>query len=193
VGRNKTALPAGAVLTVMSSRKSLVAFPLPHRRVSQVPRRIFTCALSPTTPESPVMPFSRYSITGGRLHRLWQAGRLSFASRGRIGFTCVTARRFALRGFDSADCSRCSLAQLHVERLIHMVDSFHSTRFARSHWHTEAAKDGFFSGRLRSIFGSFFQGAMRDWRRGSDTPCQEPRVTTIPQASPRAARTRVLQ
>jgi hypothetical protein len=46
------------------------------------------------------------------LHHRWQAspslaGWPSFdlASRGRIGFNCFTARRFALRGFDSPDCS----------------------------------------------------------------------------------------
>jgi hypothetical protein len=41
-----------------------VALPLPHRRVSQVPRRT---ALSPTTPEGPAMYRSRL------LHRRWQA------------------------------------------------------------------------------------------------------------------------
>jgi len=83
----------------MYSRQPLIALPLPPRRVSQFPQRIFPCALFPTTPEGPVMYFSRCFTTGGRLHQLGQAGRPSFASRGRIGFTFVTARRFASRGF----------------------------------------------------------------------------------------------
>jgi len=64
---------------VIYSRRTLVALPLPHRRVSQVPRRIFPCALSPTTPEGPAMYCSRYFIAGGRLHHLWQAGRPSLS------------------------------------------------------------------------------------------------------------------
>src|SRR5687767_14474382 len=49
----------------------------PYRRVSQVPRRIFPCALSLTTPESPMDATSRFFSTGSRLHHLWQASRLS--------------------------------------------------------------------------------------------------------------------
>ena len=107
-----------------------VGFPSPYRRVSQVSRRIFPCALSPTTPESPVDANSRFFSTGVRLHPLWQAGRLSI---------CVTRpNRVHLRYGSQVHLARLrqigllhlTLAWLHVERVIHMVDSFHSTRFA---------------------------------------------------------------
>jgi len=66
----------------------------PPCRVSQVPRLIFPCALSPTTPEGPAGACSLLPCR-------WQASSSladwppPLASRGRIGFACATARRFA--------------------------------------------------------------------------------------------------
>jgi hypothetical protein len=73
---------------------------------------------------------SRYSFAGGRLHHLRQAGRpsLCVTRPNRIQLLYGSQVRFArLRLTGSL---RCSLARLHAERVIHMVDSFHSTRFA---------------------------------------------------------------
>ena len=104
-------------------------FPL-YRRVSQVPRRISPCALSPTTPKSPMDAYSRFFSTGGRLHHLGQAGRLStYVTRpNRVHFRYGSQVR--LTRLRQTGLLQSTLARLHVERVIHMVDSFHSTRFA---------------------------------------------------------------
>jgi len=101
----------------MYSRKTSVAFPLPHRRVSQFPQRIFPCALSPTTPESPVMHFSRCFITGGRLHHLWQAGRLSLLRH--EAESGLLSLRLAGSPHETSPNGllRFTLVRLHVERV----------------------------------------------------------------------------
>src|SRR5207249_7944293 len=56
-----------------------------------------------------------------RLHPIRQTGRFHLASRGRIGFTCVTAHRFAARGFArkiAPPCARlatCRIGNLRSE------------------------------------------------------------------------------
>jgi hypothetical protein len=70
------------------------------------------------------------------LHHWWQA---SPSSAGWPSFIRVTRPNRVHSRYSSQvrfarlrlnGLLRCSLAQLHVERVIHMVDSFHSTRFA---------------------------------------------------------------
>ena len=114
----------------MYFRGLLVRLPVPYRRVSQVPRRIFPCALSPTTPKGPVDAYSRFFSTGGRLHHLWQAGRPSthVTRPNQVHFRYGSQVR--LTRLRQTGLLRPTLAWLHAERVIHMVDSFHSTRLA---------------------------------------------------------------
>ena len=68
---------------------------------SQVPRLICRRPPSPPTPESPAAACARYLTAGVRLHPKQEAGRSQdTVSRGRNGFTCVTAGAFAFSGFD---------------------------------------------------------------------------------------------
>src|ERR1700730_12827281 len=114
----------------MYSRQPLVVFPRLLRRVSQFPRRIFPCALSPSTPESPVVSFSRC------FHHRWQAspcfGRLAVFHLRHEAESGLLSLRLAGSPPEapSNGLLRFTLVRLHVERVIHMVDSFHSTRFA---------------------------------------------------------------
>jgi len=114
----------------MYSRSLLVQLPVPYRRVSQVPRRIFPCALSPTTPKGPVDAYSRFLSTSGRLHHLRQAGRPSthVTRPNQVHFRYGSQVR--LTRLRQTGLLRPTLARLHAERVIHMVDSFHSTRLA---------------------------------------------------------------
>ena len=77
VSRVSTPAPPG--LPVPSTNLSLRAVPI-----------------HPGKPCGVLLPLLSPPVAGFTL--LWQAGRLSSASRGRIGFTFVTARRFASRG-----------------------------------------------------------------------------------------------
>ena len=71
---------------------------LPPDRVSQAPRLIFPRALSPTTPEGPAIACACCFTTGlVWLHPSRADWPPSYSYRGRIGFTCVTARVFASR------------------------------------------------------------------------------------------------
>lgn len=89
----------------MSSRVRLVRFPSPLPPGLPGPSTYLSLRAVPNHPGMP----------GGCLLPLllprWQASPSLagwpsfFASRGRIGFTCVTARRFALRGFVETDYS----------------------------------------------------------------------------------------
>ena len=54
----------------------------------------------------------------------------SSSYRGRIGFTCVTARVFAIPS-PPAPLLRLTLVRLHAEQAIYMVNSFQFTRSAR--------------------------------------------------------------
>src|ERR1700736_1805576 len=114
----------------MYSRQPLVVFPRLLRRVSQFPRRIFPCALSPSTPESPVVSFSRC------FHHRWPAspcfGRLAVFHPRHEAESGLLSLRLAGSPPEapSNGLLRFTLVRLHVERVIHMVDSFHSTRFA---------------------------------------------------------------
>jgi hypothetical protein len=90
-------LPARAVPSVMYSRGPLGrGLPSPPCRVSQVPRLICSCALVPNHPGRSGGCVAHCFPAGVRLHHLRQTGHLQqIASRGRIGFACATARRFA--------------------------------------------------------------------------------------------------
>jgi hypothetical protein len=71
---------------------------LPPDRVSQAPRLIFPRALSPTTPEGPMAACACCFTTGlVWLHPSRADWPPSYSYRGRIGFTCVTARVLASR------------------------------------------------------------------------------------------------
>ncbi len=128
----------------------------PLRRVSQFPQRIFLCALSPTTPESPV-------AYGPSFHHTWQAspslpGWPSFHLRHEAEPSSLHyGSQVRLPRLRQADYSRSTLVRLHVERVIHMVDSFHSTRFASLLTHprrkaTQRKHRGFFSCALCGTF-----------------------------------------
>ena len=84
----------------------------------------------PNHPGKPCRCNSRFFPAGIGLHHLRQAGRISthVTRPNRVHFRYGSQVRIArLRLTGSL---RCTLAPLHVEREIHMVDSFHSTRFA---------------------------------------------------------------
>ena len=71
---------------------------LPPDRVSQAPRLIFPRALSPTTPEGPMVAYACcFTIGLVWLHPSRADWPPSYSYRGRIRFTCVTARVFASR------------------------------------------------------------------------------------------------
>jgi len=88
--------------TVIDSHRLLAdryASPVhPRRGASQVPRPICRCPLSPITPESPTAASTRCFAVGNRLHPLRKLGHSHIVSRGRIGFTCVTADTFTNAG-----------------------------------------------------------------------------------------------
>ena len=86
---------AVAALCIPAARWSLS---LPPDRASQAPRLIFPRALSPTTPEGPMTAYACYFAIGlVWLHPSRADWPPSYSYRGRIGFTCVTARVFASR------------------------------------------------------------------------------------------------
>jgi len=101
----------------MYSRNLLVQLPVPYRRVSQVPRRIFPCALSPTTPKGPVDAYSRFLSTSGRLHHLRQAGRPSthVTRPNQVHFRYGSQVR--LTRLRQTGLLRPTLARLHAERV----------------------------------------------------------------------------
>ena len=68
--------------------------PSPPCRVSQGSSTDLFLRAVPNHPGRP-NGIARYFPAGYRLHPLWQTGHLHLASRGRIGFACATARRFA--------------------------------------------------------------------------------------------------
>ena len=107
-----------------------VGCPSPPCRVSQVPRLIFPCALSPTTPEGPT----------GACSLLPRRCRASSTSGGLATSTSVTRpNRVRLRygsqvcfpGFHQPDCSDSLRFRYVYERAIYTMDSFQSTRSAR--------------------------------------------------------------
>ena len=115
------------------------------RRASQVPRLIFRHAPSPTTPDSPTGSCARSSPAGGRLHHLRKVGhcRISVTRPKRVRLRW--ARVFVVQGADlpfALSFHRAGLTphvrlpsrdrpRRHVERAIHMSDSFQSDRSAR--------------------------------------------------------------
>src|ERR1035441_397473 len=116
-------------LLIPSGRRGPLALS-PPCRVSQVPRLIFPCALSPTTPEGPT----------GACSLLPRRCQASSTSGGLATFTGVTgAKRVRLRygsqvcspGFHQPDCSDSLRFRYMYERAIYMVNSFQFTRSAR--------------------------------------------------------------
>src|SRR5450631_3039829 len=115
---------------VMYSLGPLGSFPSPPCRVSQVPRLIYPCALSPTTPEGPASACSL-------LPRRYQA---SSSLADWPPPLCVTRpNRVHLRygsqvcfpGFRQADYAASLRFRYMFERAIYMVNSFQFTRSAR--------------------------------------------------------------
>ena len=107
-----------------------VGCPSPPRRVSQVPRLIYSCALSPTTPEGPT----------GACSLLPRRCQASSTSGGLATSSSVTRpNRVRLRygsqvcfpGFHQPDCSDSLRFRYMYERAIYMVNSFQFTRSAR--------------------------------------------------------------
>ena len=102
----------------------------PPRRVSQVPRLIYPCALSPTTPEGPAgalliasPPIAGF-ITFGRL-----ATSISVTRPNRVRLRYGSQVCFP--GFHRPDCSSPLRFSYMYERAIYMVNSFQFTRSAR--------------------------------------------------------------
>src|SRR5436305_8873904 len=88
------------------------------------------CALSPFTPESFMSASAYCFLMNLRLHPIRRTGRFHLASRGRIGFTCVTAHRFAARGFARKIALPCArLATCRIGN--YKVNSFQFTRSDR--------------------------------------------------------------
>src|SRR5438270_5296230 len=61
------------------------------------------CPQPPREARRMLAPVSSPPVSGFTI--LGRLAVFQLTSRGRIGFNCFTARRFALRGFDSPDCS----------------------------------------------------------------------------------------
>ena len=97
-------------------------------RCPQPPRKARRCTAPVTS--SPVAGFTIF----GRLAVL----RVSVTRPNRVHLRYGSQVRFA--GLRLSGLLRCPPALLHVERVIHMVDSFHSTRFASLTGTPKAAK-----------------------------------------------------
>ena len=115
---------------VMYSHGTLVAS-ASARQGLPAPRPIFPRALSPTTPEGPVIAYACCFTTGlVWLHPSRADWPPSYSYRGRIGFTCVTARVFTSRVLASFITeTRARLATCRTGN--YMVNSFQFTRSAR--------------------------------------------------------------
>ena len=103
----------------------------PSCRVSQDPRLIDPCALSPTTPEGPASACSL-------LPRRYQASSSSadwppstFASRGRNRVRLRYGSQVCIPGFHQTDYSAPLRFSYMYERAIYMMNSFQFTRSAR--------------------------------------------------------------
>ena len=120
-------LPLAAACKVIDSLKGLSALPTP-RRASQVPdcsfrtrrllspRRALPVLTTVTSQQMLASPHPKgWPLSCFRVTRLNQV-RLRYGS-------CVCLPRLRRR-----NCSRSPLGLLHVQRLIHMTDSFHSVR-----------------------------------------------------------------
>ena len=124
-------LPARADPLVMHSLGSWSPVTLsPPCRISQVPRLIYPCALSPTTPEGPASACSL-------LPRRYQAS--SPLADWPPSLSVTRPKRVRLRygsqvcfpGFHQTDCSASLRFSYMHERAIYMVNSFQFTRSAR--------------------------------------------------------------
>src|SRR5947207_2226828 len=88
------------------------------------------CALSPFTPECFMSTSASCFLMTLSVHPIRRTGRFHLASRGRIGFTCVTAHRFAARGFARKIALPCArLATCRIGN--YKVNSFQFTRSDR--------------------------------------------------------------
>ena len=115
-------------LCIPAARWSLA---LPPDRASQAPRLIFPRALSPTTPEGPMVAYACYFTTGlVWLHPSRADWPPSYSYRGRIG---SLALRLACSPHESlpAPLLEPTLARLRAEQAIYTVNSFQFTRSAR--------------------------------------------------------------
>ena len=103
----------------------------PPCRVSQVPRPIFPCALSPSTPEGPASAPARCFPAGVRLHPLRKTGHLQLiiTRPNRVHFRYGSQVR--IPGFHQTDYSIPLRFRYTYERATYMVNSFQFTRSAR--------------------------------------------------------------
>jgi hypothetical protein len=109
---------------------SVARFRWPPCRASQAPRLIYPRALSPTTPEGPLAACA-CCFTSGLvwLHPVRRTGPLRFPIEAESG---LLALRLACSPPDSPIPSLGpTLARLHAEQAIYMVNSFQFTRSAR--------------------------------------------------------------
>jgi hypothetical protein len=102
----------------------------PPCRVSQVPRLIYPCALSPTTPEGPTSPCSllprRYQASSSLTD--WPPSP-SFTRPNRVRLRYGS--QVCVPGFRQKDYSASLRFRYMHERAIYMVNSFQFTRSAR--------------------------------------------------------------
>ena len=102
---------------------------LPPCRVSQVPRLIFPCALSPTTPEGPLgacplLPHRCQASSSGRLATSVLRNEAESGSLA-LRLACLPPQ------FRPTHCSDSRPFGYMLERAIYMVNSFQFTRSAR--------------------------------------------------------------
>ena len=102
----------------------------PLCRISQVPRLIYPCALSPTTPEGPAGAFARCFPADVRLHPLWRTGHLHSRHEAESG-SITTARRFALPVSTGQIAPSRSGSATCTNELFTLVSTFQLTRSAR--------------------------------------------------------------
>ena len=102
----------------------------PSRRVSQVPRSVFRCALPPITPAGPRIARAHCFIRGDRLHPIRETGRLHWCNEAESGLLSLRLAPSPKEGFD-AKIAPDAASQATCQMGNYMVDSSHSTRLTR--------------------------------------------------------------
>jgi len=102
----------------------------PPRRVSQVPRLICRCPLSPITPGRPVVAYTCCFATGSRLHQFRQDGHDQWCNEAESGSLALRLTPSPHRA-STAGSPRHPPAWLHGQQAITMICTFQQTRSAR--------------------------------------------------------------
>ena len=100
-------------------------------RASQVPRSIFQCAPSPTTPKSPTNAYTCCFSAGYRLHPIRQAGHSQLRNEAESSSLALRLTLSSTRGFSGQDYSiRCPSDYID-KQAISMAGSFQPARLTR--------------------------------------------------------------